>query len=146
VLPVPPLGGTRLKRKNRTPRIFHGATTAVFNKAALKDLTRRVTAHSSRGVVDRYIQEDIEAIRAATNLNSEAAEVLKISSLLRLLHSVERPPTKLRFVPLPQGVKKSIRSYSVPTGNSTLHRSDQRNVDRYSGEYISYVPFYLSSN
>ena len=46
----------------------HGAATAVFNQAALKDITRRVTAHAARGVVDRYIHEDIEALKAATQL------------------------------------------------------------------------------
>jgi integrase len=46
----------------------HGAATAVFKSAALKDIARRVTAHSSSGVVDRYIHEDIEAIKQATNL------------------------------------------------------------------------------
>ena len=46
----------------------HGAATAVFKSAALKDIARRVTAHSSRGVVDRYIHEDIEAIKEATKL------------------------------------------------------------------------------
>jgi integrase len=46
----------------------HGAATAVFNQAALKDITRRVTAHSGRGVVDRYIHEDIDALKAATAL------------------------------------------------------------------------------
>jgi integrase len=46
----------------------HGAASNVFNQAALKDITRRVTAHSSRGVVDRYIHEDIEALKAATQL------------------------------------------------------------------------------
>jgi integrase len=61
-------------RKGRTLRSLsfhsfrHGAATAVFNQAALKDITRRVTAHSARGVVDRYIHEDIEALKAATNL------------------------------------------------------------------------------
>ena len=46
----------------------HGAATAVFNQAALKDITRRVTSHAARGVVDRYIHEDIEALKAATQL------------------------------------------------------------------------------
>jgi integrase len=46
----------------------HGAATAVFNQAALKDITRRVTSHAARGVVDRYIHEDIEALKAATSL------------------------------------------------------------------------------
>jgi integrase len=46
----------------------HGAASAVFNQAALKDITRRVRAHAARGVVDRYIHKDIEAIKAATNL------------------------------------------------------------------------------
>jgi integrase len=46
----------------------HGAATAVFNAAALKEITRRVTNHAAGGVVDRYIHDDIEAIRAATAL------------------------------------------------------------------------------
>jgi integrase len=45
----------------------HSAATAVFNQAALKEITRRVTNHSG-GVVDRYIHEDLEAIRQAVNL------------------------------------------------------------------------------
>ena len=46
----------------------HGAATAVFNAAALKEITRRVTNHAASGVVDRYIHDDVEAIRAATAL------------------------------------------------------------------------------
>ena len=46
----------------------HGAATAVFKNAALKDIARRVTAHAARGVVDRYIHEDVEAIREAAKL------------------------------------------------------------------------------
>jgi integrase len=46
----------------------HGAASAVFKNAALKDIARRVTAHSSRGVVDRYLHQDVEAIRGATAL------------------------------------------------------------------------------
>jgi integrase len=46
----------------------HGAATAVFNAAALKEITRRVTNHAAGGVVDRYIHEDLEAIKAATQL------------------------------------------------------------------------------
>jgi integrase len=46
----------------------HGAATAVFNGAALKEITRRVTNHAATGVVDRYIHNDLEAIRAATAL------------------------------------------------------------------------------
>jgi integrase len=46
----------------------HGAASAVFKNAALKDIARRVTAHSSRGVVDRYLHQDVEAIREATGL------------------------------------------------------------------------------
>ena len=46
----------------------HGAATAVFNAAALKEITRRVTHHTAGGVVDRYIHEDLEAIKAATQL------------------------------------------------------------------------------
>jgi hypothetical protein len=39
----------------------------VFNAAALKEITRRVTNHAGRGVVDGYIHEDLEAIKAATH-------------------------------------------------------------------------------
>jgi integrase len=46
----------------------HGAASAVFKNAALKDIARRVTAHSARGVVDRYLHQDVEAIREATKL------------------------------------------------------------------------------
>jgi integrase len=46
----------------------HTAASNVFNSAALKEITRRVTNHSAGGVVDRYIHEDLEAIKAAVNL------------------------------------------------------------------------------
>jgi integrase len=46
----------------------HSAASAVFGQAALKEIARRVTAHAEKGEVDRYIHEDIEAIRAATAL------------------------------------------------------------------------------
>jgi integrase len=46
----------------------HGAASAVFNAAALKEITRRVTNHSAGGVVDRYIHQDLEAIKAASQL------------------------------------------------------------------------------
>ena len=71
------VAGKVLREKNRKGRSLrslsfhsfrHGAATAVFNQAALKDITRRVTAHAARGVVDRYIHEDIEALKAATQL------------------------------------------------------------------------------
>jgi integrase len=71
------VAGKVLREKNRKGRSLrslsfhsfrHGAATAVFNQAALKDITGRVTAHAARGVVDRYIHEDIEALKAATQL------------------------------------------------------------------------------
>jgi integrase len=46
----------------------HGAATAVFAGAALKEITRRVTNHAAGGVVDRYIHDDLTAIRAAVAL------------------------------------------------------------------------------
>ena len=46
----------------------HTAASNVFNGAALKEITRRVTNHAAGGVVDRYIHEDLDAIRAATQL------------------------------------------------------------------------------
>jgi integrase len=45
----------------------HSAASAIFNAAALREITRRVTGHAG-AVVDRYIHEDLEAIRAATQL------------------------------------------------------------------------------
>jgi integrase len=46
----------------------HTAATQVFNAAALREITRRVTNHAAGGVVDRYIHEDLESIKAATQL------------------------------------------------------------------------------
>jgi integrase len=46
----------------------HSAASSVFNQAALKEITRRVTNHAMTGVVDRYIHHDLEAIREATKL------------------------------------------------------------------------------
>ena len=61
-------------RKGRSVRSLsfhsfrHGAATAVFNQAALKDIARRVTSHAARGSIGRYIHEDVEALKAATQL------------------------------------------------------------------------------
>jgi hypothetical protein len=46
----------------------HTAASNVFNQASLREITRRVTNHAAGGVVDRYIHQDLEAIRAATKL------------------------------------------------------------------------------
>ena len=46
----------------------HSAASAVFNAAALREIARRVTNHAAGGVVDRYIHEDLEAIRQAAQL------------------------------------------------------------------------------
>jgi integrase len=46
----------------------HTAASNVFNQASLKEITRRVINHAAGGVVDRYIHEDLEAIRQAVNL------------------------------------------------------------------------------
>jgi len=46
----------------------HSAASTVFNQAALKEITRRVTNHAASGVVDRYIHQDLQAIREATKL------------------------------------------------------------------------------
>jgi integrase len=62
------------KKKGRTVRSLsfhsfrHSAASSVFNQAALKEITRRVTNHAAGGVVDRYIHHDLEAIREATKL------------------------------------------------------------------------------
>jgi integrase len=46
----------------------HSAASAVFNQAALREITRRVTNHAAGGVVDRYIHQDLVALREATKL------------------------------------------------------------------------------
>jgi integrase len=46
----------------------HTAASNVFNQASLREITRRVTNHAAGGVLDRYIHEDLEAIRAAVAL------------------------------------------------------------------------------
>jgi integrase len=46
----------------------HSAASAVFNQAALREITRRVTNHAAGGVVDRYIHQDLTALREATKL------------------------------------------------------------------------------
>jgi hypothetical protein len=51
----------RTARSSSSTRIFRLFLTN-------KDIARRVTAHSSRGVVDRYLHQDVEAIRGATAL------------------------------------------------------------------------------
>jgi integrase len=58
----------RLVRSLTFHSFRHGAATAVFNQAALKDIARRVTSHAARGSIGRYIHEDIEALKAATQL------------------------------------------------------------------------------
>jgi integrase len=61
-------------RKGRSVRSLtfhsfrHGAASAVFNQAALQDIARRVTGHAARGSLDRYLHEDIETLKAATQL------------------------------------------------------------------------------
>jgi integrase len=46
----------------------HTAATQVFNQAALKEITRRVTNHAAGGALDTYLHRDLEAIREATQL------------------------------------------------------------------------------
>ena len=46
----------------------HTAASNVFNAATLREITRRVTSHAPGGVLERYIHEDLEAIRAAVAL------------------------------------------------------------------------------
>ena len=49
-------------------RFRHGAASAAFKGAALKNIARRVTGHAARALVDRYIHIDVEAVKAATTL------------------------------------------------------------------------------
>ena len=46
----------------------HGAASSVFNNASLREIARRVSGHAAGGVLDRYIHEDVQAIKAATAL------------------------------------------------------------------------------
>jgi integrase len=45
----------------------HGAASEVFNSAVVKEVARRVTAHSGEAL-SRYLHADLESIRAATAL------------------------------------------------------------------------------
>jgi integrase len=46
----------------------HGAASMTFNVAAIKEVSRRVTAHAKKGEIDRYVHENLELIREATKL------------------------------------------------------------------------------
>jgi integrase len=46
----------------------HGAASQVFNSEALREITRRVTAHAPDGSLDKYIHHDLDALKAATQL------------------------------------------------------------------------------
>jgi integrase len=46
----------------------HGAASHIFNQAALADVARRVTGHAARGAIGGYIHEDVEMLKAATQL------------------------------------------------------------------------------
>ena len=46
----------------------HTAASSVFNAASLKEITRRVTQHAAGGVLERYLHQDLEAVRQAVNL------------------------------------------------------------------------------
>ena len=46
----------------------HGAASAVFNAASVREVVRRVTQHAAHGSLDRYLHEDLAAIREAVAL------------------------------------------------------------------------------
>jgi integrase len=46
----------------------HGAASSVFNQAALKEVARRVTGHTEKGSLNRYLHADLQAIREASKL------------------------------------------------------------------------------
>jgi integrase len=46
----------------------HNAASSVFNAEALREITRKVTAHAPDGSLDRYIGIDLETVRAAVQL------------------------------------------------------------------------------
>jgi integrase len=46
----------------------YGAASHIFNQAALADVARRVTGHAARGAISGYIREDVEMLKAATQL------------------------------------------------------------------------------
>jgi integrase len=46
----------------------HTAASSVFNSAALREITRRVTQHAAGGVLDTYLHTDLQSIREAVNL------------------------------------------------------------------------------
>jgi len=47
----------------------HTAASSIFNSEALKEAARRVTNHARGGVIDRYLHADVEARKAAANVN-----------------------------------------------------------------------------
>lgn len=46
----------------------HGAASMTYNAQAIKEVSRRVTAHAEKGEIDRYVHENVELIREATKL------------------------------------------------------------------------------
>jgi integrase len=46
----------------------HAAASSVFNAEAIKEVSRRVTGHSRNGELDRYLEVDAAALKAAVSL------------------------------------------------------------------------------
>ena len=56
-------------RRNLTfHSLRHTAASVVFYAAAVKETARRITAHSERGSLDRYLHIDVAALKGATTL------------------------------------------------------------------------------
>jgi integrase len=60
------------KGRSRSSLSYHsfrdGAASMTYNAAAIKEVSRRVTAHGEKGEIDRYVHENVELIREATRL------------------------------------------------------------------------------
>jgi integrase len=63
-----PRGKGRSVRALSFHSLRHGVASAVFNSEALKEVTRRVTAHAPDGSLDRYIHHDLEVLKAVVTL------------------------------------------------------------------------------
>jgi integrase len=70
----PLIGESSSRGKSRSVRSLsfhsfrHGAASEIFNTEALREITRRITAHAVHGSIDSYIHHNIDVLKAATEL------------------------------------------------------------------------------
>ena len=70
----PLIGESSSRGKSRSVRSLsfhsfrHGAASEIFNTEALREITRRITAHAAHGSINSYIHHNIDVLKAATEL------------------------------------------------------------------------------